>query len=60
MTIKEKLQLQAETEAANTKRFEDWKKGREAQKDMVQISEATLQKVFSLLDDIAAVLDPKE
>lgn len=50
MTLKEKLQLQAETEAANTKRFEDWKKGREAQKDMVQISEEVLQRAFYLLN----------
>ena len=91
MTIKEKLQLQAETEAANARHIEEWQKDHEC---MVQISEATLQKVFYLLserhvgllckadkasnperankyktkarelavllDDIAAVLDPKE
>lgn len=51
MTIKEKLQLQADVEAANTKRCEDWEKGREAKNGMVQISEETLERAFYYLND---------
>ena len=91
MTLKEKLQLQTETEAANARRIEEWQKYHEC---MVQISEATLERAAYflndkyvgylakaskaskperknkcmsmarelkvLLDDIYAVLDPKE